>query len=87
MYLLKDFVSSHYVHRLNSVDVKYQIWKLGVVFTDNVSNQNQSGERCLAPSCGFPAEVLKLFCLCCLYQSNFIGTFLVYLNFFFLVPV
>ena len=23
--------------RLNSIDVKYQIWKLGVVFTDNVS--------------------------------------------------
>uniref|UniRef100_A0A4W5K2U9 Uncharacterized protein n=1 Tax=Hucho hucho TaxID=62062 RepID=A0A4W5K2U9_9TELE len=22
-------------YRLNSVDVKYQIWKLGVVFTDN----------------------------------------------------
>lgn len=23
--------------RLNSIDVKYQMWKLGVVFTDNVS--------------------------------------------------
>lgn len=26
-----------FVHRLNSIDAKYQIWKLGVVFTDNVS--------------------------------------------------
>lgn len=26
-----------YFHRLNSIDVKYQMWKLGVVFTDNVS--------------------------------------------------
>lgn len=25
------------VRRLNSIDVKYQMWKLGVVFTDNVS--------------------------------------------------
>lgn len=23
--------------RLNSIDMKYQVWKLGVVFTDNVS--------------------------------------------------
>lgn len=23
--------------RFNSIDVKYQVWKLGVVFTDNVS--------------------------------------------------
>lgn len=23
--------------RLNSIDIKYQVWKLGVVFTDNVS--------------------------------------------------
>ena len=26
-----------YFYRLNSIDVKYQMWKLGVVFTDNVS--------------------------------------------------
>lgn len=29
--------SSLSILRLNSIDVKYQIWKLGVVFTDNVS--------------------------------------------------
>uniref|UniRef100_A0A8C3ASD1 Ryanodine receptor 2 n=1 Tax=Cyclopterus lumpus TaxID=8103 RepID=A0A8C3ASD1_CYCLU len=32
-----DFTSSLSVIRLNSIDVKYQIWKLGVVFTDNSS--------------------------------------------------
>ena len=31
--------SSLFVLRLNSIDVKYQIWKLGVVFTDNVSTE------------------------------------------------
>lgn len=29
--------SSFFFSRLNSIDVKYQMWKLGVVFTDNVS--------------------------------------------------
>lgn len=28
--------------RLNSIDVKYQMWKLGVVFTDNVSSEHGS---------------------------------------------
>lgn len=27
-----------YHFRFNSIDVKYQVWKLGVVFTDNVSS-------------------------------------------------
>uniref|UniRef100_A0AAQ4PR39 Ryanodine receptor 2 n=1 Tax=Gasterosteus aculeatus aculeatus TaxID=481459 RepID=A0AAQ4PR39_GASAC len=30
-----DFSDSHKKRKLNSIDVKYQIWKLGVVFTDN----------------------------------------------------
>lgn len=31
-------LTSHfYPFRLSSLDMKYQIWKLGVVFTDNVS--------------------------------------------------
>lgn len=28
---------THFIFRLNSIDIKYQVWKLGVVFTDNVS--------------------------------------------------
>uniref|UniRef100_A0A8C3ARP2 Ryanodine receptor 2 n=1 Tax=Cyclopterus lumpus TaxID=8103 RepID=A0A8C3ARP2_CYCLU len=32
-----DFSDSHKKRKLNSIDVKYQIWKLGVVFTDNSS--------------------------------------------------
>lgn len=26
--------------RITSIDIKYQIWKFGVVFTDNVSKRN-----------------------------------------------
>lgn len=38
IYSYSRIVFAHYsfISRLNSVDVKYQIWKLGVVFTDNV---------------------------------------------------
>lgn len=28
-----------------SIDVKYQIWKFGVIFTDNVSGGSEEGMR------------------------------------------
>lgn len=34
MYLCDDAI----YFRFNSIDMKYQVWKLGVVFTDNVSS-------------------------------------------------
>lgn len=32
-------------HRLMSIDVKYQIWKFGVIFTDNVRRGPLVGEE------------------------------------------
>lgn len=33
------------LHRLMSIDVKYQIWKFGVIFTDNVRRGPLVGEE------------------------------------------
>ena len=38
--------------RLNSIDVKYQMWKLGVVFTDNVSPSLPPGAEAAVPADG-----------------------------------
>lgn len=38
LWLMRIYTNfSFCLSRLNSIDVKYQMWKLGVVFTDNVS--------------------------------------------------
>lgn len=44
--------------RLSSIDMKYHIWKLGVVFTDNVSMASGKAKFC-APSPGMSLDATK----------------------------
>lgn len=49
MSLCLIFISINFsfcLSRLNSIDVKYQMWKLGVVFTDNVSPLHYHKVKC-----------------------------------------
>lgn len=38
-----------FLFRLSSIDMKYHIWKLGVVFTDNVSIVPETNKQVLYP--------------------------------------
>ena len=46
--------------RLKSIDMKYQVWKLGVVFTDNVSSDLSNMLWLLlgcVPHCSYKAKI------------------------------
>lgn len=52
------FLNFLFPFRLSSIDMKYHIWKLGVVFTDNVSIA--SGEtRFYAPGSGMSLDCTR----------------------------
>lgn len=52
------FLNFLFPSRLSSIDMKYHIWKLGVVFTDNVSMA--SGEtRFCAPGSGMALNATR----------------------------
>lgn len=47
-----------FISRFNAIDMKYQVWKLGVVFTDNVSSLSSFNLACLCIPPHLPLPVL-----------------------------